>query len=464
MKRPMLILSSAALLLVAPGVLNVTSTSTLQAAGARTLADPAQPGPYAVGFASYLLVDEARDPGWSGLAGRPIPVYVWYPVDASAVTASTPEAIYPLDGVSGLAPDTVSSDWEDLGLDRAYQTPTPSAGKPFPLLMFSPGWGGPAWFHISLGTRLASHGFVVAVVTHYGDAGWIFPWEPFDPGDVALYNRPRDVSFALTQMLAWNQTPGHLLNGTMRPEEVAAGGWSLGGYAAMTLAGGDDDVCDHAELLGVTDPQPWTCVPTPPDPRIKAIVPFDGSNQCLYFSELARIRVPVMGMGQEWSTLAQDPEWVSWQARQHAAFSGRPAYRVDVADAIHGSFSDMCETDYILYRKGLIDEATFEQWVEWDCTSLPPPIAHQLTSKYAVAFLKTHLSRESGYQSMLTPGWALTQEPFLEFFVTERRNPKSINEDWPNLFIYFPHQPGSEKARALKDPTTPLPVWYAGRR
>lgn len=429
-----------------------------------------QKGPYEVGFASYLLVDSSRDPGWSGLNGRPIPVYVWYPVDRATITPSTPEAIYPLDGISGLAPVTTSSEWESLGLDRAYQGAAPSSQKPFPLLMFSPGWGGPAWFHVSVGTRLASHGFVVAVLTHYGDGGWLFPWEPFDSGEVALYNRPRDVSFALTQLLAWNGTSGHQLRGLMRPDQVAAGGWSLGGYAAMALAGGDDNVCDKVDLLGVTDPLPWTCVPTPPDPRIKAIVPMDGSNQCLLFSELARIKVPAMGIGEEWSALEQNivpilgPEWIAWQARQHAAFSGRPAYRVDVANTIHGSFSDMCETDTILFTHGIIDEATYEYWISLDCVGLPAPVAHSVTSKYAIAFLKTHLSGEAGYQSLLTPGWALTNESVVEFFVTERKSPSAIDEDWPDLFIYFPHQSGSAQARAERDPKRILPVGNVGLR
>jgi hypothetical protein len=49
--------------------------------------------------------------------------------------------------------------------------PTPPADGPFPLVMFSPGWGGPAWSAIFLGTRLASHGFVVAIQDWHGRRG-----------------------------------------------------------------------------------------------------------------------------------------------------------------------------------------------------------------------------------------------------------------------------------------------------
>ena len=419
--------------------------------------DPGQKGPYEVGFTSFVLTDPSR-PGDGGTwQHRPIPVYVWYPVDPATVGPSTPEAVYPLDPIYRIAPDSTSSDWEKYGMDRAYEEPIPSSGGPFPLLMFSPGWGAEAWHHTSIGTRLASHGFVVAVVYHFGDQWW--PWEPpFDPLAVASYNRPRDVSFALTDLLQKNATNGHLLYGAMRPEQVAAGGWSLGGYASMTLAGGDDSVCDTLYgIEGLEDPPPWTCVPSPPDPRIKAIVPQDGSNQVLHFGELARIGVPAMGMGQEWNTV------LDWQARQHAAFSGRPAYRVDVFNTNHQSFSDICEGFQVMGDRGLLTPEDVTFLVGLFCGSVTSPgVVHPLVSKYQVAFLKTHLAGEAGYQNILTPGWALARESLIEFFVTEKRNPNSITEDWPDTFIYFMHQPGSEQARAEKDPKHKLPVYRLG--
>jgi predicted dienelactone hydrolase len=42
-----------------------------------------------------------------------------------------------------------------------------------------------------LGPHLASHGFVVALVYHYGDAFWA--WEKFDNIAVGMINRPLDV-------------------------------------------------------------------------------------------------------------------------------------------------------------------------------------------------------------------------------------------------------------------------------
>jgi hypothetical protein len=63
------------------------------------------------------------------------------------------------------------------------------------------------------------------------------------------------------------------------------------------------------------------------------------------------------------------------------------------------------------------------------------------------------LAREPGYQDVLTPGHALTHESGVEFFVTEMRSPQSVDREWwPEQFLYSPHQPGSGRARAARQP------------
>jgi hypothetical protein len=100
-----------------------------------------------------------------------------------------------------------------------------------------------------------------------------------------------------------------------------------------------------------------------------------------------------------------------------------------------------------------------ELYLQVYCTNwIPSADAHRTVTEYMIAFLKTHLMGETGYQQILTPGWALTQEQYIEFFVTEKRNAQSIDEDWPADFVYFMHQPGSAQARGPKDPATKLPV------
>jgi hypothetical protein len=421
--------------------------------------DPGQKGPYEVGFTSFVLTDTSRPGDGGAFAHRPIPVYVWYPVDASTISSSSEKAVYPLDPLYETWMLSSSADWERYGIDGAYQAPPPSSKRPFPLVMLSPGWGMAAWMHVSIGTRLASHGIVVAVLYHLGDCWW--PWEPFDHIAVASWNRPRDVSFALSALLARNSSSADLLHGVIRTDRVAASGWSLGGYAAMALAAGDDEVCDSfwSDPVGQGPPPPETCTPTAPDARIRAIVPLDGSNQVLTFSELTRVRVPAMGIGEEWSMVE------SWQARQHAAFSSHPAYRVDVFNTIHQSFSEFpCEAVPVLSDLGYWPDewGSLAWWRDNFCTPFTSTTeVHRLVGQYMVAFLKTHLMGETGYKSILTPGWAQVHEPLIEFFVTERRNPNAIDEDWPGDFVYFMHQSGSEQARGPKDPEVVRPIPHA---
>jgi len=435
------------------------------AARAEAAVDPGQRGPYAVGFTSFILADPSR-PGDSGVyAHRPIPVYVWYPVDAGTITESTPGAVYPLEPLYTPGMISTSSDWEKYGVDAAYQEATPSSHGPFPLVMFSPGWGGPAWLHMSVGTRLASHGFVVAVLYHFGDQWW--PWEPLHHLALSSWDRPRDMSFALSDLLATSAGTSHLLHGLIDPNQVAAGGFSLGGYAAIALAGGDDLVCDFFldnDPYGQGPPPPETCTPSFPDPRFKAIVPLDGSNQIFKFQELARVTVPAMGMGEEWNMVGP------WQARQHLAFSGNPNYRIDVLNTSHDSFSgDECASFHVLddlgywsqYLDAVWGPASY--WLDVLCTPYTPTTeVNRLTGKYMVAFLKTVLLGETGYQSILTPGWSLNRGPLIEFFVTEKGNANAVpGEGWAYGW-FFMHQPGNDQASAEKDPTMKRPIQRVG--
>lgn len=452
--------------LVAGACLLMASIAPVGSVGAPKVPDPGQIGPYAVGHVAFILQDPSRT---CDMGARPIPVEVFYPVDPSSITASTAEAVYPLDPINGVWPLTVSSEWEAFGIDPAFEGPPASVKRPFPLVVLSPGWGGPVWVHLFQGTRLASHGFVVAIMYHYGDA-W-FPNEQFDHIAVACLNRPLDVSFVLTDLLAKNSAPEGLLSGLIDPELVAASGWSLGGFASMALAAGVDNIGYNmeTEVDPVVDgpPPPESYRPIPADPRIKAIVPLDGSNQCMQFYELARVTVPAMGIGEEWSMMLDwgDP-WTSWQARQHAAFQGHPSYRVDVAGAWHQSFSNLCEAIPLLFNKGLVGEEDLHWWEENVCSApTPSSTVLQLSSKYMIAFLKTNLCRVQGYQSMLTPGYVLENEPYLEFFVTEKRNPNSIDDKWPGYYIYFPHQPGSAQAKEAKaemNPKAPMGIPHFG--
>lgn len=282
---------------------------------------------------------------------------------------------------------------------------------------------------------------------------------------LAAKNRPRDVSFALTQILSRSHTMGDLLQGLVDADAVSAAGHSLGGYAAMVLAGGDDDVCDAtyaAALVGMPGPPPGeACVRSDPDPRIRAIVHFDATNHLLRARELSRILVPSLGVGRGQDGLALAPPWLPWNARPHAEVSSHGTFRVDLNQTIHLSYANVCQAVPIGARHGLIDEATAQQLLAGLCSSpnpllqggtLRPPLESlELAAGYAIAFLQRYAAKGGGERrSAFTPGWATARHANVEIFCTERggdtyagpaEQSAYLDPAWDESFRYFAHQP-----------------------
>lgn len=200
-----------------------------------------------------------------------------------------------------------------------------AAQGPFPLVMVSPGatvYGDASLF---LGTRLASHGHVVAVVEPFNELQWLD--SGFDGFLAAIHRRPRDLSFALTELLGRSGAAGDLLHGAIDPRRVVAAGHSFGGYTALALLGGDDEPCG---AFGITDgatPEEVAafCQATPADPRFTAVVSLDGSGDLLRYHELSRIQAPSLVMGQaNWADVLffpDRPEDLTFVARPHAAMA-----------------------------------------------------------------------------------------------------------------------------------------------
>src|SRR5262252_7811642 len=195
-----------------------------------------------------------------------------------------------------------------------------------PLMMFSSGFSMPAWSYLYAGTRLASHGFIVAAVQHFSESVW--PWDGYDGLAFIAYNRPRDVTFALSQLLRRSGTPGDLLHGAIDDRHLISSGHSYGGYAALVEAGGDNQVCDSREILDSGEElPPEACQPSPPDPRFSALITLDASAYVLRFEEMTRIKVPGLIMGEENFERFGEP-YLTFVARPHAAISeDRPAVR-----------------------------------------------------------------------------------------------------------------------------------------
>jgi dienelactone hydrolase len=427
---------------------------TVQAA-ASSPAD--ETGPYKVGFMVNMYFDSTRSDFVGG--PRPILTFIWYPAAPDNNGNPMPPAVYPMH-VNGLGdlPDASSTDFEAYGIDPAYQEVAASKDGPFPLVIFSPGGGADSLGYVHIGTRLASHGFVVAVPTNFDDGHPEFYPSPEALAVATYVERTRDVQYLMTQLVADSQQSGNLLSGTIWPDQIAVAGHSLGGLAALALAGGDDQACDFAGLQDPNIFSPETCGPVLPDPRIKAIVPLDGSSQYLLYAEMSRITIPTMWIGQEWNTFeSMNPGFGYIESRAYSAIQGRPNYRVDVAYAIHNSFSSYCTYIHVLHDKGLIDDQILDAAKPSNCPpeSISASEIENLTTQYMIAFLKTVLVGENGYKEMLTADYALENEPFIEFFETERGSPDETVEE--GYFGYFKHQSDTEQATALKDPFWKVP-------
>jgi predicted dienelactone hydrolase len=290
-----------------------------------------------------------------------------------------------------------------------------------------------------------------------------------------MVNRPKDILFIITQVLTKNQTSGELLFHKIDPDRISASGHSIGGYTTFALTGGDDLVCDAVfPAIAGQDTLPYppsTCVPTLPDPRIKAMITLDGSSQMLRYDEFARISVPSLIMGQ---TVDQqvligtliglpNPEQLkTFVARPHATIDRSYSYRVDVNGANHYSFTNSCDGWQVAFNLGLISATDLAaDLAAWPCTNtgldavtIFPADEHEVVTKYMIAFLDIYFNNRGVNASLdnqiLTEKYALTHASIVQFFKTEECDAVLPDNSY---FTYRPYQTSKECDVAQKDPT-----------
>ncbi len=154
--------------------------------------------PLPVGERDLELLDAAR--------GRPIKAHVWYPAEAGA-PRERPDLPFVL-------PPTLGD--------------VPMAGGGSPLVLLSHGTGGNRFGLAWLGIGLARRGYVACAVDHWGNTFDNKAERMF----VRFWERPLDLSFALTALLGHPEFGPRIDGG-----RVGAAGFSLGGYTALALAG-----------------------------------------------------------------------------------------------------------------------------------------------------------------------------------------------------------------------------------
>ncbi|MBA2306609.1 hypothetical protein H0W26_00535 [Candidatus Dependentiae bacterium] len=163
--------------------------------------------PYTTGLTTLSFVDNTRI---FDNQPRTLHVFVWYPVK------------------TGTATQTI--DYDIWKIKNAAKEASPLLGKKkLPLILFSHGYSGHPYANSWFAEYLASKGYIVASVQHYGNS---FPESMIPEISARPWNRPKDMSFVLDKLL---EHP--LFKDCIDKDRIGAAGFSQGGIAALWLAG-----------------------------------------------------------------------------------------------------------------------------------------------------------------------------------------------------------------------------------
>jgi predicted dienelactone hydrolase len=157
--------------------------------------------PQKTGITTVILHDEARD--------RPLVTEVWYPIEDHE----------PAEPTQGL--------W--LRCAEARDAPLRSSKAKYPLIVMSHGNGGDRMNNAWLAEILAANGYIVASMDHHGNT-----WNnKIADCFVRIWERPKDVSFVVDQLLQHGQFGPSINN-----QKIGFIGYSLGGQTGIWIAGG----------------------------------------------------------------------------------------------------------------------------------------------------------------------------------------------------------------------------------
>lgn len=227
---------------------------------------PKPTGPFLTGTINRHLVDQSRAEFYSETEGEPreIIIQIWYPAGFEVKSPAAPW----MNGIDIMGP--AIAEWLELPhffLDHIryahthslQDAPIANSGTPYPILIFSHGWGGFRSQNTYQAEELASHGYIVIAVQHtYGAVATIFP-----DGRVAYINPqalPRglseneyrlaanrlisqwaaDIDFVLDHFTGLNQSDpeGHF-TGHLDLAHIGVFGHSTGGGAAIEFCAQD---------------------------------------------------------------------------------------------------------------------------------------------------------------------------------------------------------------------------------
>ena len=265
-----------------------------------TEATYAAKGPYAVGYRAVTISDDS---------GRDISAGVWYPaLGEEGVEAAITYTIEPkVPEMFGDGPAVVYGQaLENAALD--------TSSGPYPLVVFSHGFGLNAAAYHQIPEHLTSYGFIVLAPEHI-EADWFESMQ-------AIIDRPKDIKRTLDFAEALNSDDAEFSN-QIDMDTVAVVGHSYGGYTTLAMAGAQIDLAafnDRCAALTEDSPEQFLCAPIAGrdaemaeyaglaeapdalwpsfgDERVDAIVPIAGDAFLFDAKGLASITVPMMAIG-----------------------------------------------------------------------------------------------------------------------------------------------------------------------
>ncbi|WGM38855.1 dienelactone hydrolase family protein [Caulobacter sp. NIBR1757] len=289
---------------------------------------PAPDGRYGVGTEIYRWTDASRDEPHTADPNdrRGVIAQAWYPTNGRDGGARLPY----IDGIGQMPAQVSVMPGFMLGRDGQINThamaaaPLAPRNRPWPVVIFSPGYGAPRAVYTGLASRLASRGFVVFVLDHPYEAavtqlpdGRVVGMREVFPPDRRQYMpqqqalRTADIRFVIDQLARPEVLSPRLRGGRIEVSKVAVIGHSFGGAAsAMAMS---------------------------EDPRVVAAANIDGTP----YGDLPERRLtrPFLLLQSDRAETHHSKLFVDGNARLLARMTG-PTFHYEIGRANHYSFTD----------------------------------------------------------------------------------------------------------------------------
>lgn len=312
--------------------------------------------PQKTGISTLNLFDESRM--------RPVITEVWYPVDRD-VPAKAPTGFW-------------------IRCDEARDAPISKSKSKYPLIMLSHGMGGNRFDISWLAEILASNGFIVAAMDHFGNTWnnkipefYTRPWE-----------RPKDISFVIDQLLLNSH-----FKDKIDENRIGFAGYSLGGTTGIWVAGAvaspiTDEQIKQSCQKDLEDTVPYYIIDETNfdearqsfiDNRVSAFVLMAPALGWLFDeNSLKAIFTPILIVGADKDKVAP----VDSNAKLFAKKLSKATLRVIPGEADHYVF---------LNRASQLGKRLLEPRFSDDRSTLGKRKIHEEIGKNTIEFFETHL-------------------------------------------------------------------------